>query len=85
MARSAGFLGKQHADKSREKIKSTQILNRLQNHVIGKNEMSATQVRAAEILLKKTLPDLSQTTLDANIPDEGGSLKWSVEFINPAS
>jgi hypothetical protein len=35
------------------------LARRLQNHVLGKIEMSPTQLRAAEVLLKKTLPDLS--------------------------
>lgn len=35
------------------------LVNRLTDHVVGKVEMSPTQVRAAEVLLRKTLPDLS--------------------------
>jgi hypothetical protein len=34
------------------------LINRLQLHIFGKVEMSQTQVRAVEILLKKCLPDL---------------------------
>lgn len=44
---------------SRLKIKSTEIVNRLRNCYLGKIELSSQQVRAAEILLKKVLPDLS--------------------------
>ncbi|MCH9837302.1 hypothetical protein K0U83_16670 [bacterium] len=44
--------------KTREKIQATQLVNRLQGHVNGKYEMSTTQIRAAEILLRKSLPDL---------------------------
>jgi len=40
-----------------EKIRASQIINRLAKHVVGKIEMSTTQVRAAEILLKKCIPD----------------------------
>jgi hypothetical protein len=39
------------------------LINRLQNHVIGRIEMSSTQLSAAEVLLKKTLPDLSAAEL----------------------
>ncbi len=46
-------------DRTREKIRTTQLLNRLQDHVFGKVELSPTQVRSAEILLKKSMPDLS--------------------------
>ena len=42
-------------------IKVAQIRNRLQDHVLGKIELSATQVRAAEVLLRKVIPDLSST------------------------
>ena len=42
----------------REKIRTSMLINRLQNHVLGAVEMSGTQLRAAEILLRKCLPDL---------------------------
>ena len=35
------------------------LANRLVDHALGKNKMSATQVRAAEVMLRKTLPDLA--------------------------
>jgi hypothetical protein len=60
----AARLRKTHQDDVRTKIQASQLINRLTNHVAGKIEMSATQVRAAEILLKKTLPDLSQISGD---------------------
>jgi hypothetical protein len=34
------------------------IINRLVNHLDGKVELSTSQVRAAEIILKKIVPDL---------------------------
>lgn len=43
----------------RKRIQTGQILGRLQRHVNGELELSATQIRAAEILLRKTLPDLA--------------------------
>ncbi len=45
----------------RKRIQATQLINRLQAHAIGEVEMSATQIRAAEILLRKAIPDLSST------------------------
>lgn len=47
----------------RDKIRTSMLINRLQNHVAGRVEMSASQVRAAEILLRKRLPDLNSTEL----------------------
>ena len=49
-------------DKWRERIQTSMLVNRLNDHVVGKVEMSATQLRAAEILLKKTAPDLQSVT-----------------------
>lgn len=46
---------------AREKIRATQLVNRLQNHVDGVVEMSPTQLQAAQTLLRKVLPDLSAT------------------------
>lgn len=41
----------------KKKIQGSQLINRLQNHALGKNKMSATQVKAADILLSKILSD----------------------------
>jgi hypothetical protein len=48
-----------HDEETRAKIQASQLVNRLTNHALGEVELSPTQVRAIEILLKKTLPDLS--------------------------
>lgn len=55
----AARLRLKHQDEIRSKIQASQLVNRLNNHVLGKAEMSPTQLKAAEILLKKSLPDLS--------------------------
>ena len=46
-------------DEHRSKIKMTVLLNHLGDHAAGKREMSATQVQAAQILLRKVMPDLA--------------------------
>lgn len=48
-----------HDDETRAKIQTSQIINRFHDHILGKIELSATQVRCGEVLLKKTIPDLS--------------------------
>ena len=53
-----------HDEETRLKIKVTQLINRLTAHAAGEVELSATQVRAIEILLRKALPDLSNMTVD---------------------
>lgn len=62
----AARLNPRHDAKTREKIQTSQLINRLMAHANGECEMSTTQVRAAEILLKKVLPDLSSTELSGN-------------------
>jgi len=63
-------LNPEHDARTRAKIQTSQILNRLYDHFQGKVELTPAQVKSAEILLKKTLPDLSQVTLsgDTNAP-----------------
>jgi len=56
-------------DKVRERIKVALILNRLQDHVHGRCEMSPTQVQAAQILLKKAIPDLQSSTLNVTVTE----------------
>lgn len=51
-----------HDDFTRERIKTTQLVNRLEKHALGEIEMEPTQVRAIEVLLRKSLPDLSAVT-----------------------
>lgn len=57
-----------HDENTRAKIRTTQLLNRLQNHVFKETKVSNTQLKAIEILLRKTLPDLSAVTLSGD-PD----------------
>ena len=60
-------LGSKHDERTRQKIKTSQLLNRLMDHVLKDNEMKSTQIRAAEILLNKTLPNLQATTFDGDV------------------
>jgi hypothetical protein len=63
-------VGSKHDIASRERIQTSQLINRLNAFALEKSDpqtgkpvvMSDTQVRAALGLLKKTVPDLSQTT-----------------------
>lgn len=47
----------------RSRIQATKLADRLGNHALGTVEMTGTQVRAAEILLRKTVPDLQSIAL----------------------
>lgn len=50
-----------HDTRTREKIRTSQLINRLTNHVLGKVDLSTSQVTAALGLMRKTLPDLAAT------------------------
>lgn len=69
---------KEHDERTRKKIQVSQIINRLTKHIDGECEMAATQIRAAEILLKKALPDLSSIQHSGD-PDNPLDMKWVIE------
>jgi hypothetical protein len=69
-------------DLVRSRIQTTQLVKRLQDHVHGKVELSATQVRAAEVLLARTLPTLTQT--DLNVDGQLGTFDISDKPISAA-
>ena len=48
-----------HSDGVRQKIQATQLIHRLQKFAFGEIELTMTQVRAIEILLRKSIPDLA--------------------------
>lgn len=61
------------ADAIRSRIRAGDIKDRLEKHILGEIEMSATQVSAGLGLLRKVLPDLAATELstDPNKPMKG--------------
>lgn len=58
-----------HTDKTRERIKTSMLINRLTSFVEGKVDLSPAQVTAALGLMKKTLPDLS--SVDGTMEHKG--------------
>lgn len=64
-----------HDDETRAKIKTSQIINRLTNHVLDDLELTPSQVSAGLGLLRKTLPDLCQAEISGK---DGGPLQVSV-------
>ncbi len=66
----AARLNKRQADTARSHIKVNRILEELTKHMAGEREMTSTQVRAAEILLNKSLPSLSsvEQSFDTDAP-----------------
>ncbi len=49
--------------KTRERIRTSMLINRLPDHVFGRCEMTPTQLRSALVVLRKTLPDLKPVKL----------------------
>jgi hypothetical protein len=46
-------------ERVRERIRVTKLVQALELHALGKIEMSPSRIRAAEVVLKKALPDLT--------------------------
>lgn len=61
---------------ARAKIQTTQLVNRLTNHALGKVKMGPTQVTAALGLLKKSLPDMAAV---AHTGSDGGPITIVVD------
>lgn len=62
----ASRVGFAHSEQVRERIRAGWIVSRLHACVAGRIEMSAVQVRAAEVLLRKCLPDLHVAEINHN-------------------
>lgn len=81
----AARLRKTHQADVRTKIQVSQLLNVLQDHALGDTpELPASRLKAIEILLRKTLPDLSQVQ---GAGEEGEHLidaSLTVKFVTPS-
>lgn len=56
-----------HPDEIRQKIQASQLCNRLHKHAFGEIELSQTQIKAIEILLRKSMPDLSSAEVKSEV------------------
>lgn len=60
----AARLNKLHQEDIRRKIQASQLINVLQKHALtGEGEFSLTRMKAIEILLRKSVADLSAVTV----------------------
>lgn len=76
-------IGKLHQDDVRRKIQASQLLNVLQDHALtGDGELSPTRLKAIEILLRKSLPDLSAIQIDDGGAEEGQSVAEVVKAFH---
>ena len=69
-----------HQEDVRQKIQATQLINVLQNHALGKSEveLSSSRLKAIEILLRKSVSDLSAVTISG---DEQRPLVQKIELV----
>lgn len=75
----AARMRKTHQDDVRAKIQASQLINVLQNHALGlTEELPQSRLKAIEILLKKTIPDLSQ--LDSNV-NHSGEVGTTIQIV----
>ena len=60
-------INKLHQEDVRKKIQVSQLLNVLQNHALGISEdLSPTRMKAIEILLRKSMPDMASITISGD-------------------
>jgi hypothetical protein len=60
-------INKLHQEDVRKKIQVSQLLNVLQNHALGVDEdLSPTRMKAIEILLRKSMPDMASVTISGD-------------------
>lgn len=80
MAATKGKLTEPQRENIRQRIKTDQLIKRLQGFALGEKEnnpngdgerkeieIDPNRLRAIEILLRKALPDLQAVTLDGNV------------------
>ncbi len=68
-------LNKRHQEAIREKIRGSQLVNVIEKHVFdeykaGEKRLEPSQITAAMGLLKKVVPDLQATEIDATVQDD---------------
>jgi hypothetical protein len=76
--------------RTRDRIKTSMLVNRLTDHALGNIDMQPTAVRACEILLNKTLANLTATELTgsavtyvARLPDVAPSAQAWLDMAKP--
>ena len=56
----AARLNRHHSEEIRQKIQASVIIDRLEKQIAGELEMTSTQIAAAQTLLDRSVPKLSQ-------------------------
>jgi hypothetical protein len=86
----AARLNPSHDERTRNKIRVSQLINLLQDNALKGKTLDPIRQRSAEILLRKSLPDLSQTELLGNqqvyvarLPDVAPTAAAWLETVKP--
>jgi hypothetical protein len=80
----AARLRVRHQDEIREKIRASQLVNRLTDCALGEVDLTPQQLKSIEILLRKSLPDLSAVSIEGT--GENGDIPITFTWANqPAS
>lgn len=72
-----------HDDETRAKIQASQLINRLQKYALDGGKFDQGRIRAIEILLKKTLPDLTSVSIGGD--DSAGPVKLEISWQSKKS
>jgi hypothetical protein len=80
-----------HPDAVRAKLRAWRYIDLLHQHIEGTRDLSLSRIRAIEILLRKCIPDLSSTTVTADIthrfvmqlPDVLDKAEWLRKYGDP--
>lgn len=76
----AARIRKHHQDEIRAKIQTSQLINVLQHHALnGDEEMPSTRMKAIEILLRKSLPDMSSVDIEMT-GEDGGPVQHALKI-----
>jgi hypothetical protein len=81
-----------HSEVTRERIRAGVIIDRFQKHM-GELELTPTQIRVGEVLLRKVIPDLTHTDLSATltrryvveVPAQLSDEQWEKKYSLPAA
>lgn len=89
MAARTSLPNKRQQDQTRSAIQTTQLVKRLQWFALNEKDdqgaevdLDANRLRAIEVLLRKSLPDLSTVTVQGD--EDGGALRVVFETIYEA-
>ena len=76
----AARLNRMHSEQVRAKIQASVLIDRLQKHVAGEIEMTSSQITAAQVLLDRSVPKLSQIQHTGD-PEHPVHAKTTLEVI----